>query len=345
MTAMASPAGEQPHRVLVPLRIAPARPAPGSDVHVFDGRTMGTTWQVKFVGPRSIDRSSVECGIVRELDAVIAEMSTWETESDLSRFNQASAGARQPLPPAFHQVLTAALEVAQASDGAFDPTAGALVDLWGFGPEHRHDEPAYSAPSEAPLAAARARCGWRRLELLGNVVHQPGGCQLDLSGIAKGFAVDQVARYLVQRGFEHCLVEVGGELQGHGVKPDGQPWWVALEQPPRSALPPTLLATHGVSVATSGDYRRRYREPDGRWRSHTIDPRSGRPIEHGLASVTVVHDECMLADAWSTALTVLGVGEGYELAEAHGLAALFIVRHEERHFTETMTPALEAMLA
>ena len=192
----------------------------------------------------------------------------------------------------------------------------------------------------------------RRLELdlPARRARQPGGLQLDLSAIAKGYGVDRLARYLDSQGIHHYLVEVGGELRGAGSKPDGQPWWVMLEQVDGAAdsadnarhPAEMLLALHGLSVATSGDYRRFFQDGTARF-SHTIDPRSGMPIANQLASVTVVHAECMAADAWSTALTVLGVEAGLALAEEQGLAARFLQR-DGPGFHETLSSRMLAML-
>ncbi|HEY4068049.1 MAG TPA: FAD:protein FMN transferase, partial [Burkholderiaceae bacterium] len=182
----------------------------------------------------------------------------------------------------------------------------------------------------------------------GTRVLQPGGVRLDLSAIAKGFGVDQVSRRLARRGFENHLVEVGGELRGSGLRADGQPWWVDLMAPPAAAgsttaLPLTRVALHGLSVATSGDYLRHFDDAAGVRRSHTIDPRSGRPVEHGLCSVSVLHAECLLADALSTALTVLGPAHGLRFANAHGIAALFVERRGDA-LVETLSPAFDALL-
>jgi thiamine biosynthesis lipoprotein len=241
-------------------------------------------------------------------------------------------------------VLAHALEVAGDTGGAYDPTVGPLVDLWGFGPApRRHTRP----PADA-IAAARARTGWARLTLdaRGRRARQPGGVSVDLSSIAKGFAVDEVAAYLRRLGVTSYLVEIGGELRGHGTKPDGTPWWVALERPP--ALPGAgsgagdlIVALHGLSVATSGDYRRFF-EDGGQCYSHTIDPRTGCPVEHGLASVTVLHPECMIADALATALMVLGAAAGLAYARRCGLMALFVDRGA-RGVEERMTPSFAAM--
>jgi thiamine biosynthesis lipoprotein len=341
-------------RVLVPHALDARAPALGGHVHALAGRTMGTTWSVRLVGPRTLKPEPITQAIQSELDEVVAQMSPWERGSDITRFNRATAGSWQALPPAFFEVLQYGLTVARDSAGAYDPTAGALVDAWGFGPQGRHDEPGFEPPSPTAVAAARALSGWRRIELDAPTrrVRQPGGVRLDLSAIAKGYAVDRVARMLAQRfGFGDALIEVGGELRGSGIKPDGQPWWVALESAPQlrdghvnadASLPQTRIALHGLSIATSGDYRRFFQR-SGTHYPHTIDPRSGQPIAHGLALVTVLHERCMAADALSTALTVLGPVDGPAWAEARGIAALFVTRRPDGHLEERLSSAFVAL--
>jgi len=334
-------------RVLVPADIDPAGPALGGHLHLVQGQTMGTTWSVRFVGPADADLAARSRGIQAVLDAVVAEMSTWEAGSDLSRFNRAPAGHWQTLPPDCFEVLACGLDVARRSGGACDPTAGRLVDLWGFGPEGRHDQPGFQPPTEADVRAAREASGWTRLEIgaASRRVRQPGGLSLDFSGIAKGFGVDQVARHLLRLGVRDHLVEVGGELRGAGVKPDGSPWWVDLEVPPVvvASLEATRVALHGLSVATSGDYRRHY-DLEGVRHAHTIDPRDGRPVRHGVMSVTVLHRDCLWADAWSTALTVLGADAGLPLADAEGLAAHWIERGAGGEPVERWSRAFEDLM-
>lgn len=329
-------------------------PALGAVVHDFAGRTMGTSWSVRLCGPAALRHEPVLRAVQHQLDEVVAGMSTWEHGSDLCRFNRADTGTWQALPSSFFDVLQHALEIARLSDGAFDPTAGALVDAWGFGPTAA-DAATPRVPDAATLADARSRAGWRRLELDAErrAARQPGGLSLDLSAIAKGYGVDRVSRHLRAIGFDSHLVEVGGELRGAGTKPDGRPWWVALERPASdgvgvdgagagAATMQTLVALHGLSVATSGDYRRWF-EQDGVRYSHTVDPRDGWPVRHGLASVTVLHAECMTADALSTALTVMGPRDGLAFAEREAIAALFVVRGPDG-LSEHLTGALEAML-
>jgi len=331
-------------RVLVPHNVPSAPHASaGGGVSSFRGATMGTTWSINLVAPRSVPLLDALTGVQKELDRVVAQMSTWEADSDLSRFNRAPAGTWHVLPEEFFAVLTYALSVAEASGGAYDPTIGPLVNLWGFGPDPKRT----AEPVAADLDAARARCGWRQvlLEPEERRALQPGGLYIDLSAVAKGFGVDLAARYLRNAGVGDFLIEVGGELRGEGTKPDGTPWWVALERPPSGGLEPTetVAALHGLSIATSGDYRK-FVEIDGRHLSHTIDPRTGRPVAGKPAGVTVLHPECMKADALATAITVLGADEGMRFAERHDLAALSLTRAGQG-FEERMTPAFAAMLS
>ncbi|MCA1860867.1 FAD:protein FMN transferase [Janthinobacterium sp. HSC-3S05] len=341
-------------RVLLPLHISDQVAPPGAAIRDLRGLTMGTSWSVRLLEsamPGRAGSADLQQGLQQQLDLVVAQMSHWSDESDLGRFNRAEAGSWHSLPAAFCEVLGFAMHVSQASGGAYDPCAGALVNLWGFGPRHRYDEPGFLPPKDDSVALLLAQRQRRRLELdlPARRARQPGGLQLDLSAIAKGYGVDRLARYLESQGIGHYLVEVGGELRGAGSKPDGQPWWVMLEQvdgadsADHAQHPPEmLLALHGLSVATSGDYRRFFQDGTVRF-SHTIDPRSGMPIANQLASVTVVHEQCMAADAWSTALTVLGPEAGMALAEEQGLAARF-VRRDGHGYHETLSSHMLAML-
>lgn len=258
------------------------------------------------------------------LDAINAEMSHWRQDSVISRFNRAGPGIWVELPADFAAVIDAALDIARRSEGAFDPAIGRIVDLRGFGPD-----PAARSEDAREIEAAWAAAGWHRLRWDRPRLLQPGGLAIDLSGIAKGYAVDAVAEHLAEHGVGNALVEIGGELVGRGVRPDGDPWWVDLEDPPGVALPRLRIALHGLAVATSGDYRRG---------AHSIDPRSGRSIDNGVRSVSVLHKSAMLADAWATALTVLGVERGLALASQEALAARFVSD------VELLSPALAAML-
>lgn len=311
------------------------RPA-GGRILAIGGETMGTSWSAR-IALAGDPPAGVDAALQAELDRVIAEMSHWEAGSALSRFNRLPAGRWQALPPDFFTVLDRGLAIARESGGAFDPAAGALVDIWGFGAGGGVAAP----PTQTEIATARACGGHQRLEIDRHARRalQPGGAKLDFSGIAKGHAVDLLAGRLRSLGLRHFLVEIGGELVGAGVQPDGQPWWVDLEAPPGLDPAPARIALHEMAVATSGDYLRWF-AADGRRYAHTIDPRSGWPVANGLVSVSVVHRHCIDADAWATALTVLGPDAGMALATAKGLAARFI--NEEGG--EAFSPALAAML-
>ncbi|MGC3982508.1 MAG: FAD:protein FMN transferase [Steroidobacteraceae bacterium] len=335
-------------RVLVPFTIAPQAPLVGAAIHSLEGLTMGTTWSVKLVADANRSTTTLHAGIQQQLNSVVAQMSTWEPDSNLSCYNQAAANTWHEVPDEFLYVLRYALEVAEASAGAYDPTSGPLVNAWGFGPRTA-DDLDKQRPDDSTLQAARARVGWQRIQL--NIaqrrVFQAGGVYLDFSAIAKGFAVDQISRYLLRQGIEHHLVEVGGELRGMGIKPDAMPWWVELEQPlplqtRHSELDEAVVALHGWSVATSGDYRR-YFDVDDQHYSHTIDPRSGEPIQHGVAAVTLLHPDCIAADALSTALNVMGVEAGMAFATERALPARFVVR-TDNGFAEHLTPAFQALM-
>ncbi|MCF7749657.1 FAD:protein FMN transferase [Bacillus subtilis subsp. subtilis] len=315
---------------------------PTFDIANLGGHTMGTTWQVKLAVSRTRDLHPLHTGIQAQLDAIVAQMSTWEAGSDITRFNRAAPGSVHRLPTLFAQVMDTALAIAARSDGAFDPTIGPLVALWGFG-AHAH---AQRIPDPALQAATRARCGWQRLHWRHGQLQQPGGIELDLSAIAKGFGVDQVSRWLRQQGIAAALVEVGGELHGFGRKPDGQPWRVLVEAGPEeaanTALPPRVLALDGLAVATSGDRWHHFTQ-QGTQFSHTLDPRSGAPVSRAAAAVTVVADDAMQADGWATALTVMGVEQGLAFARAHALAARF-VSHADEGVQEHLSPAFERLL-
>ncbi len=356
-----------PVRVLVPQQLDETlAPVLGAQVQRLDGESMGTTWRVLWMTEGADARTeathaAVRAAVEAELDLVIAQMSHWRADSDLGRYNCSAAGEARQLPREFAEVLRAGLRMAELSGGAFNPAAGSLVNLWGFGPSaqavsgmpRRYDEPGFELPTETSVQSALAHREWRSLRLdAEGVLLQPGGVQLDFSAIAKGYAVDRVTKGLQALGFRHLLVEIGGELRGAGYGLGGQPWWVDLELPSlQSGLPRTRIALHGLSVATSGDYRRCYTR-DGVRMPHTIDPRTGRPIAHGLASVSVVHEDCLWADAWSTALTVLGLEKGLALAREHGIAALFVQREGgsdganedgQGGLREVLTPALLAL--
>lgn len=326
-------------RVAIPLRFAREHVAPltGGEIVRLHGNTMGTSWSVAAVAARGTDAGQLNTIITEALDLVIAQMSPWQPCSDISRFNAATAGTKLALPAEFRHVLQCALRVAAETNGAYDPTLGALVDLWGFGPRPAATLP----PAQTDIDAALHACGWRQLVLTPDgSVCQPGGLRLDLSSIAKGFAVDLVAARLHAHGFSHALVEIGGELAGSGVKPDGTPWWVGIEHRGSNPAPASgiVVALHGMAIATSGVERAV--TVGGRRHAHTIDPKTGAPVEGGLVRATVLASSCMEADAYATAFMVMGVERSLAFAITHHIAALLIDETGREH----VSPRLAAML-
>lgn len=305
--------------------------APAGLVTTLQGRAMGTTWTVRIAGLCPAPEA-VRTAIAARLDAIVVQMSHWEAESELSRFNRAPAGARLPIGADFRAVMVRALDIARRSGGAFDPALGHAADQWGFGPRLGRADP------EPP------RFGWRDLTLDDAGLSQPGGVQLDLSGIAKGHAVDAVAAELAERGFVSFLVEIGGEMFGRGLKPDGQPWWAQVEPPGQAMNTRIMVALPGWGLATSGDYRR-FHAVEGQRLSHTLDPATGAPVRGAIASVSVLAADAMTADAWATALTVLGAERGAIAAESEGLAALFLMRDPDGAIAPLATAAWNLLWA
>jgi thiamine biosynthesis lipoprotein len=291
------------------------------------GETMGTHWLVRLAGVPPARLPELRVAVEAVFKRVIDQMSLWLPGSALSLYNAAAAGSSHVLPRDLGIVLDAALDTARASGGAFDPSVGALIELWGFGPAPRRKAP----PEPESITTCLAQTGWQRLRVArdGERLLQPGGLRLDLSGVAKGYAVDAAAEALQTLGVEHCLVEIGGELAARGYRPDGSAWRVGVEAPsPEREEALLAVPLSGSAIATSGD-RWHCFEHSGRRYSHTIDPRSGWPVPDRLASVTVVHESCMHADALATALYVLGLPDGLAFANRHEIAALFLARADQ----------------
>lgn len=319
-------------RIAVPDVIDPASLIgfdPDAEVVQLGGATMGTTWQVcaALSAGCGLDKGTLHALVQARLDAIVQDMSHWDAASNLSRYNRAHAGSVCALSPDMVRVMAAALAIAEASDGAFDPAIGRLTDLWGLGPV-----PADSAPEPDQIRHAFKASGWKRLRFDPEraTLRQPGGLWLDLSGIAKGYAVDAVADLLSKHGVRHSVVEIGGECAGRGMRPDSDPWWVDIEDPHGVSLPGLRVALHQLAIATSGDYLRG---------AHTLDPHTGELALHETMAVTVLHQSCMYADAWATALSVLASSAAQRLASDHQLAARIVARDG----AEWVSPALALM--
>lgn len=302
------------------------------------GDIFGTFYQVSVADPLTQGEAvALEEGFVAELDAIDASMSTWKEDSELSRFNRSAIGEWQTLTPPLIEVLDISQRVFDASDGTFDVTVGKLVNLWSFGPEARPEE----VPDDSLIAERLETVGMDHLELdpEGRRARRLEDVRVDLSGVAKGYATDRVAAYLAEQGLEHYLVNLGGEIEVRGYR-DGESaaWRIGVEVPadgqPKAEQ---ILPLENISVATSGDYRNYFEQDDRRY-SHTIDPRDGRPIQHRMASVTIVHDSNAEADAWATAMSVLGEREGLKVAAREGVAVLMLVREDE-HWQPLASPA------
>lgn len=277
---------------------------------------MGTSWSLQAVSPPAATRQDVQSAF----DLVVEQMSQWESGSDLSRFNRAAPHEWHEVPGELADVVAVALDIARASGGAFDAGLGRLTDAWGFG----SSGPVEDIPREIDVAASRTI----DFDPATRRIRRGEGAALDLSGIAKGYGVDLAAEWLLDIGVRHFLLEVGGELRGEGIRPDGQPWWIDVEMPPTSSIAPWRVALHDLSVATSGNYRRGF-SADGRHYSHSFDPATGRPIVNGVSSVTVLHRDCIRADGWATALTVLGAEAAVSLADKQDLAACVVAGDRE----------------
>ncbi|MBI4557641.1 MAG: FAD:protein FMN transferase [Candidatus Hydrogenedentes bacterium] len=320
-------------------------PEPKPQIISFTGQTMGTTYTVKVMAMsmRPVEKGEVERAIEAELEAVNQKMSTYRPDSELSRFNASTDATPFSVSAETAEVFRQALEISRISGGAFDITVGPIVNAWGFGPEKARE----GGPTEEELAVLRQRVGYRKIEVdveAKTVRKTQPDVYCDLSAIAKGYGVDEVAGALEHDGFHDYMVEVGGEVRASGHNAEGAPWQIAIEKPDEQGRSVQLVVPlENRALATSGDYRN-YFEKHGVRYSHEIDPSTGRPITHNLASVSVIHRECSWADGFATALIVLGPEKGYNLAVEQNLAAYFIVREKDGGFTERSTPAFEEIL-
>lgn len=283
---------------------------------------MGTRWTALFHAAPGFDPAPVQAALQAAVDAVDAQMSTWKPDSALMRLNRAPVGEWQDIPADLAQVLALGLAIGRASGGAFDIAMGDAVRAWGFGPDAA-DPQAIRAAMQAPRRPAH-----EVLELDGTRARKTAPLTLDLNGIAKGHGVDRLTQVLQDHGIPAALTGIDGEMRATGLRPDGRPWTIAVEAPDRARRAPhSVLALQDAAVATSGDYRHWVTVQD-RTLSHTMDPGRGAPLLASPASVTVVAPGCAMADAWATALMVLGAEAGARLARQIGLDALILTRDD-----------------
>lgn len=331
--------------VLFPHSASRAQEQPATERHVseFRGLTMGGTFSVKIVTPRDELETpglhDVDRTLRSTLDRIEGLMSTWDRGSELSRFNRSTSLEPFAVSPETFEVFTWSIEVGGLTGGALDVTIGPLVDAWGFGPPG----PRTALPSNEEIARLRKAIGPGQLALdpkALTVRKTRPEVRCDLSSIVPGYAADRLRTDLTDRGFTDFLVDVGGEVRTRGRNEKGAPWQVAIERPSTQGdAIQRLVPISDLAITTAGDYRK-YREVDGQRVAHILDPRTGRPLTHRLASVTVIDGLAVRADAFDTALMVLGMDEGFALATRLNLAALFIERTAEG-FSERATPRFE----
>jgi thiamine biosynthesis lipoprotein len=293
-------------------------------IEAITGLSMGTSYTVKWVDQDGLNEDDIASGVAAELARVEASMSTYMDASDLTGFNGAKANQWHAVPAEMASLVALSLEISKQTNGAFDITVGPLVDLWGFGPDPIPEH----IPSQVALDALKPVIGYQFIQ----VQQQPpamlklADSAIDLSAIAKGYGVDAVALWLEAHAFSNYLVEVGGELRAHGVKPDGSPWRIAIETPTVDARQIyQVVQVNNMAVATSGNYRNYYEQEGVRY-AHTLDPSTLRPVTHNLASVTVIDASAARADALATALMVMGGKKGVAWASMHQVPAYFIMK-------------------
>ncbi len=318
-----------------------------NDTVYITGETMGTTYRITLTVPvyKTLSREIKENLLKKKIDAELARinalMSTYDPNSELSLLNKHQSSDPFPISSETAKVLNLALEIAQKTNGVYDPTVGPLVNLWRFGPEDRPEQ----VPSQEEIDSAKQLVGWEKIKLveqsqndsstkLFSIVKSQPNVYIDLSSIAKGYGVDCVTDLLIQNGYRNFLVDIGGELRSKGKNAAGNDWSIGINRPDLTDA--SLAKTVSLSdkaIATSGDYLNYY-ELDGKRYSHIIDPQTGRPITHKTASVSVIDDSCMVADAWATALLALGAEKGKPLAKENSLNVTFIIRDNDEIIIE-----------
>ncbi len=304
---------------------------------------MGTSYHVTLSSIVSASDSEL---LQKDIDQLLLDInqsfSTYIKSSEISELNRYTGSEGQTKSKEFISLLDEALRISHITQGAYDITIGPLVNLWGFGPEFKADD----VPSSVEITKALEKVGHKNIVINRNtnqVKKLNPDIYLDFSSIAKGYGVDKVAELVESNGFTDYMVEIGGEMRVRGVNPQGNHWRVAVEKPDASTRSIyKIINVTNIAIATSGDYRNFF-EIGGVKFSHTIDPNTGRPVQHNLASVTVLDKNSMTADAWATAFMVLGSKKGYDLAMENNLAVLFLIQ-EGDSIKDMATPRFEAII-
>ncbi len=304
----------------------------GDSLENITGPTMGSTYSIKYVRQAGLPAAA---GVQVEVETILAEvdrqLSTYRSDSDIDRFNQLPANRCQAMPPSVLELVRVGEQLSEQSDGSYDLTVEPLLNLWGFGPQARDEK----VPSAVALAEVRQRVGHGHLRIEGNQLCKDAAVEVDFNSIAAGYAVDLIAARLEALGIHNYLAEATGELKAAGSKLDGSPWRIALEEPRDDRqVAERIVTIDGYGLSTSGDYRN-YFEQGGQRYSHTFDARTGAPVAHALASVTVIHPSAMMADGLSTLLLILGPERGWDYAQKHDIAAFFVMRADTGFVTRT----------
>ncbi|TYT76092.1 FAD:protein FMN transferase [Desulfobotulus mexicanus] len=308
-------------------------------METFSGNTMGTTWQVKGLLPSSVGREAIESLLNERLGEVNRSLSVYQPDSTVSRFNAMKAGETMQPDYYLQRVLESAYRAYTLTEGALDPTVLPLVNIWGFGPAGYDG----SVPDEEVLSGAKALVGFDRILFYGDgsIGKEKDGVSLDLGAIAKGYGVDLLAEVLEKAGVKQYLVEIGGEIRVSGCRPDGSPWVLGITRPVPGALPSELVMRLEICkgcLATSGDYRNFF-ESGGRRFSHILDPVSGKPVDTKIISASVRHENCMMADAFATAIPVMGMERAKKMILGLDGVEAFIIKEKEDGFAESwMSP-------
>ncbi|SDX03604.1 thiamine biosynthesis lipoprotein [Pseudomonas syringae] len=293
----------------------------------FGGPTMGSHYSVVYVR----DAAQPDAAALRpEVEAILAEvdhqMSLWRSDSDLERFNALPANSCQTMPDAVLKLIGVGEQLSRDSDGAFDLTVKPLIDVWGLGAHALFEQ----LPSTRQLAKARSTVGYRNLRIVGQQLCKSAAVQVDLNSIAAGYAVDRISQRMDALGLHDYLVQATGEVKVNGFKPDGSPWRVTLDAPGEEGYgTQKVFPLNGYAVSTAGDYRR-YAERHPRRLSDTLDALTGQPVNHALASVTVIHPSALMADGLSSLLLILGPERGWNYAQERKIPAFFVIRADKR---------------
>lgn len=290
--------------------------------YALNGPTMGTRYSAIFYSSRSLDIEDLSTQLQAAVDEVDDQMSPWKQQSALVRLNQTPVGTNLKVPEHFGKVLARAQYIGSASNGAFNMAVGEAINAWGFGPHSRRPHPEKIRVAKKPCFLTGAAV---LFDPVAGVARRVSDVQIDLCGIAKGYGVDQLCHVLNAAGIKDYLVAVDGEMRSSGKKPNGRSWIIGVEEPDtRARKIAHMFELNGLAVASSGNYRHQV-VLEGFVSSHTMDPSTGSPVCNNLNAVTVIADDCMSADAWATALLVMGEIDGPRFAETHGLSALFFI--------------------